>query len=128
MKTSNLKVHLTGNLRTPSDPFARLIYGNVEIQIPYLVFIKLKIDMDINNFCLTRDLFTYAQDEIAIEMRHDMNGREELDPTCWHRDNPQKCSFNHRWETIPIRILDADYIQTDSKVKPDHYLITRRIK
>lgn len=121
MKTSNIKVHLTGGLQQQrSEPFAKLTYGNVEIQIPYSVFISLKPDLNKRVFCRTLGLFYLAQEEIAIEMRHDMNGREQLDPTCWHRDNPQKCSLNHQWEGIEVRLRDADFIQTDSEVKPDY--------
>lgn len=121
MKASKLKVNLNGHLQKPTtEPFARLIYGNIEVQIPYFAFNALKLDLNTDVFGTMRDVFLFAQDEILVEMRHDMSGTKELNLACWHRDNPERCSFNHSWQALPIRGLDADYIQTNSKVKPDY--------
>lgn len=85
MKTSNLKVHLTGGLQQQRiEPFAKLIYGNVEIQIPYNVFISLNPCLDRNVWGQACGLFDFAKHEITIEMLHDMKGKEQLNPTCWH--------------------------------------------
>lgn len=120
LKTSHLKLGLDGCLQKHKDPFAVLKYNNIEILIPYDYLQHLELDLQSLDYNLDRSVWKLGREEILLEMRHDMTQEKVIDEHSWHRDSQNKCSLNHDWQSLNIRLRDKDYIETDCKVEPDY--------
>jgi hypothetical protein len=120
LKTSHLKLGLDGCLHEHKEPFAVLKYNNIEILLPYKYLEHLELDLQCLDYNLDRSVWRLGKDEILLEMRHDMHHAKAIDEYSWHRDSQSKCSLNHDWQSLNIRLRDKNYIETDTKVEPDY--------
>lgn len=105
------------------EPFAKLVYGGVTIELPLDLIYRLKgvIAPEVNaerrafnaavserekRYNMKWQIIDFGLDEIHTEMAFNLEERDRCLPEIWFRDNPNKCTFKHCWNPLCLDDLD----------------------